>query len=504
MRVVRNHFLGGIIDTRHRKLLLPCGTQGYQKAGGKPHVWYASHEQAELVLHGRDLDQKLLVYGAMGAGKTRVLAMWLIARSLESVAAGWCRDKIRDAGATAPTQERRDILVKALAEVCRNESWYRYRVARCNFALACGITIELRATKEQTAAVGSAIQGQNWLFHGGDEYQDQIHAHHHIAARGRTAPDGVYRQCVTATAKDSLAWREWRDGLSDLWGVKRLDGPSNVFVHRSWWTTLRKELSSREFKRVVLAMDVGPERQVHVTWDREHNLCEVPAVGAKDVTAQVLRRSGADFAMLIGHDPGVLRNVSVLLKAFEIKRGRKPAWFIMGEFETKQTTTEEHAMELRTHLQTVWGIQYQGVGEHRALVRTDPWTQRDTGTHKSVYEQFRQAGFDIKSAAYNKKGEGRGMVPLRASVEMVNRLFCSADKTRRLFVAQNEDGKSAAPETMRAIELSEWDPWGMKQMARKGDKTKDPTDHTSAVRYALWAYEQTRPNRGLHSTELAI
>ncbi len=444
---------------------------------------------------------KALVYGAFGSGKTRMVSMAAVILALSLCEQGYTEARHLRGGATAPTQERRDIIISGLEEVCRPE-WFIFRSKKCNWSFpALNVTLEVRAAKAQSNTTGNPIQGQNWAFAVMDEVQDQVDAYPHVLARGRSAPGGRYPVIGSATAKDSMAWREFRDGLSKDWLIERLTGPSNAFVWPSFWDELRRNLSARDAKRMVDALDVGPERAIYPAWVREENLRPIPRVGAKDWTAHILNGAGPNHVMLAGHDPGVLRNVTTLSRAFLVGKRHQVDWFTVAEFFTEQTTTEQHAEEFRSWLQRVHGVQYPGHGEESILIRVDPWTKTDTGTHKSVHDQFSALGFKVLSAAYTEKGEGRGRVPLRASVEMMNRLMCAADGTRRYFIAQGDDGKPLAPETMRSIELSEWDPYGMHEVSRKDDKRKDPTDFTSTLRYKFWAYERFRRQMGTGRAE---
>lgn len=431
--------------------------------------------------------------GGMGAGKTTVGAMWAWRLAIWLCERGFCRRRPRAIGATGATQARISIIASALTDICR-PGWFthvkqRDGVPTNDLVLACGVTIELRATKQQSNATGTPIQGQNWSGHFGDEYQDQTSAHAHILARGRAAPRGIYKQLTTNTAKDSLAFREFRDSLpSEHWNRISLPAQSNAFVPANWWEDLKRQMSKREYDMLVLAKDVGPERAVYPSFDRTENLRPIPDIGARDVTELVLRSDGPNIGLLVGHDPGVLRNVSVYLRPFRLPGTSYHTWFIVGECTSWQTTTAEHAELLARDINEKFGIKVGAPDEPKVLVRTDPWTEREVGTHRSVYKQLRAAGFIVKAAGY-RDGKPRH-VPLQGSVELLNRLWCSASGLRRLFFQQLEDGSPAAPETYRDVQLSEWDSYGRKEVGDKGDKRHDPTDRTSCLRYGLWVREK--------------
>lgn len=491
VRVLRSHWVGGIVDIRQRKIVAEVQSDEYLKVyKGKPKVWHVSEPQARLLLHADDLRSRLLVYGAMGAGKTQLLAMWLVLRVIELFQYAGQRKVVL--GATAPTQSRRDELVGKVKDVCKS-SWFQFVARRCELLFGGCIIVEFRSTLARSADLGTPIQGQTWFAAVSDELQDSTDADADIEMRGRGAPHGIFRRLCTATAKDSLKWRHYRDGLNDaLWSIERIEGTSNWTVWPIFWEQKKQTLSEREYRMKVLALDVGPERAVYPSWDRTRNLACIPELGARDVTATVLASHGPNRTMLLGHDPGVLRNVTVFLKAYQLPKSTDHVWYVIDELETLQTTTEQHAYVLRDRLQQRWNVQWGDADEGQVLIRCDPWTERDSGTHRSVYTQLRQLGFHAMAADHTLKGEGRKPIPLRASVEVINRLLCSAAGKARLFLAQDLNGRAHAAKTLHSIELSQWDQWGAKEIADKGNKDKDPTDYTSALRYALWPYERTR------------
>ena len=489
LRVLRTHRLGGIVDPRLRRMVVKHRDPGYQ-GRGRPTVWYCSTAQEPLLLHGEDQPQKILAYGAMGAGKTRLLAMWLVLRSIELCEWGLCQHRPRAIGATGATTARLDLIYEALSEISPASWGYRRRKAD-EVVLHCGVTLQMRATKQQSGAVGTPIQGQNWSAHAGDEYQDQSYAHAHILARGRDAPNGKYKQLCTATAKDSAAWRDFRDSLpEEYWGIRRLEGPQNPFKPLSWWEDLRRNMSEREYKMYVLAEDVGPERAMYPAWRRDRNLRPLPRVGGTDITAKVT----GGYHMLVGFDPGALRHVSVLLLAYRLGHDSLPHWFVVGEVVTEHATAEEHALSLVQRLHG-WGVQKQDPLDPRALVKVDPWTQSDAGTHHSVYAQLHNVGLTTVSANYRESGKRSNPQPVHrgASIDMVNGLLHSASGNTRLYVALDEDtGEPLAPKTAKALELAEWRPDGYRENVKKDDKSSDWSDFHSALRYALWGYEKPR------------
>jgi hypothetical protein len=271
-------------------------------------------------------------------------------------------------------------------------------------------------------------------------------------------------------------------------------------VPSSWWAQLKKELSERDYQRIVLAQDVGPERMVYTAFSREHNLLPVPQVGARDVTRDVLRSYGnGNLTMLGGHDPGAMQDTTIMLKAYRLAGSGRHVWFVVDELITRSTSTEQHAIALRKRLQERWGLNMpdpygrsivDSLGDQIHL-RCDPHGTSETSTHRSVYSEFANQGFIVRSAVYDSKGRGSGRLPREAGIEMINRLFCSADGTRRLHIACDE-GRPTAPTLLRSIEMNERDEFGRAEQYHKGNKLKDLSDEPAALRYALWTFERTK------------
>lgn len=483
--------VGGKLDTLTRRYVGPCDTW---------RQWLVGERQRAIIddlLAGRGPRNRLL-YSAEGGGKTVLTGMlgWLLVfMATQSGVPG-------SLGATAPTHSRLGTLQNALCDLgpvsgSRDQSpnsWGTFYVDAGDLVTASGHVIQFRSTKVQSGAVGSPIQGWNWgLGALMDEIQDSIHAYPDVVARLRAGEKPPI--FGTATAKDSPAWRNFRDQLNgETWQIERLPYTATPFVHDGHWVFMQGECSPREWRRRGLAEDVGPERMVYTTWDRAENLRPVPTIGAKDVTARILGRYGHNFAALVGHDPGQLQDVSVILKAYEI--GGRVCWFVVGEVTTKQTTAEEHAIALRTYLQEHLGVQYPGNDEPKALIKADPYGDNDGKTDRSVYLTFKQQGFAIMSAAY-KKGKGNGRVPKDAAIEMVCSLLCNAKGERRLYVATDDRGNPLAPRLVEAIELSERDEAGKAETQKKN--AQDLSHWPAALRYALWAIERVRDQDGIRS-----
>lgn len=446
-----------------------------------------------------------LLYSAEGAGKTTLMSQkaWLIV--IAAAAAGIAGNL----GATAPTSARLGTLIKGVTDLAPIGStrepvpgqWGTMFVDRGDLQTITGHTIQFRSTKQQSGATGSPIQGWNWgLGALMDEIQNSIHAYSDVVARLRSGKDAPV--WGTATAADSSAWRAFRDSLSDNWSIERLSYLDTPFVHDSHWDMMKTECSEREWQRRGLALDVGPESAVYVSWQRDENLTPLPRIGAKDVTARVLAQFGPNLHMLLGHDPGAVQNCTVMLKAYDMPGHKSHVWFVVDELRTTRTTTQEHASTLLDHLQQKWGIQWPQSDEPKCLLRCDPYGTTDAKTDRSVYLTFKQAGFDIRSAAY-KNGKGNGRIPKEAGIEMVNRLLCNANGDRRLFVAADERNRPCAPLLVESLELSERDEAGKAETQKKSNKGPggDLSDFPAALRYALWQVERVR---GVPGAEMVI
>jgi hypothetical protein len=393
---LRSVDFGGVYDRLLRKYVGPSE---------RPRIWYANERAIDLIVHGSELPPGLLAYGGMGCGKTTgILAPWLVVRMLE-----FAKYAPIEIGGTAPTDPRLEEYITAVKR-CMRADWYTYNDKKHLFRCRNGVKMRLLGTAPRSASQGSKIQSWNWGAVGIDELQDSIDEYKNILARGRRAPGGVYKRAATVTAKESPGWREFRDRIkaSGQWAVSHFEGQTNPFVWPAYWDGLKSEYSERDYKRIVLAQDVGPERAVYSAFTRDDNVRPVPQVGAKDVTY-----SRVNAAALVGHDPGTLQDVSLVLKCFRVREGRGYAehWYVIDEVTSPQSTTEEHVLQVRKQLQEVHDLQWPGEDEPKVLVRCDPQGDSDQRTDRSVYTTWRQAGFHIKSAAYSVSANGQKVTP---------------------------------------------------------------------------------------------
>lgn len=476
-----------------------------------PVVWYASEAQADLITHDGPIPS-VLVQGSEGSSKTTTLVMWTAWRVVDNIG----RDC--EGGLTAPTGPR---LVNVLKELRRwwRPSWYHYSTRDKLFRFHALPRVQLVSAIQRSEEEGSPLQGANWMFCGSDEFQDHFGRNDDIMARGRTAEAaGVdYRRLCTSTFKDSPDWRTFRavaekasipvndnepDGAQrPLWHLVKLLGLESPFIPPSHWQKMRAGLTDREYRRRVLAEDVGPERQVYYTWSRE-NLRPIPAVGARDVTREELAPWAKNANVLVGHDPGRKHDVSVFLKAFRITGVAEPVWYVVDEVTTTEQNYEDHVDAVVARLRSHWGCQLldrkgnPDPESAKALVRADPYTNNGSDDERpdlTAYKVWLARGVDIRPAAFKPGTNVRMPVPKEARIDMVCTLL-NGGQGRRLMVACNSRGEPLAPKTVYSFETMERD--AANRAEREGKGTDGDASHwTSAVGWGLWSIEKPRLER---------
>ena len=472
-----------MLDTLSRRIIGPSRD---------PLVWYIGEKQADILLDPMEDHTRVLLYSAEGGGKSRLMAQWSIVQALRCCALG-----IQGfAGVTAPTAKRLDVAIDHIGECIPLDrprestpgAWGTYHIVEKEIRLHCGITLQCRATKKQSGATGSPVQGATWIYSCDDELQDTAAngADPDIEARLRGAKTS--RRMATATAKDSAGWRGFRDEkpASPDWQIRRIIFSDNFAVWPDHWLRMQRNMSKREWDRRGLALDVLPENAVYPSFDRKHNCKPMPTGRrVKDITA----KTTGGFAMQLGHDPGEIADVTEFLQCFEVKGER--CWWVVDEVTTTGTS-EAHVIAVRARLQTKWGIQLEGDDEPEAIVRCDPQGNTERRTDAQIYTKWRLAGFRIMSAQYTKTNKPQGRISKRMRIDMLNTLFCNTHDLRRLFIHRNEDGTVAAPRLLFAIEHSERDPiTGEAEIKRSN--TPDLSHWPCATGYGLWPHEKVSP-----------
>ncbi len=155
---------GGIWDTLHRRWRTDLESD--------PLVWYCSPQQLEVIVHDRAKTQNpyLLAFGAEGVGKTQILVMHGLIRTI--ALAGSTRHVLYG-GVTAPAGHRVDTIVRILQEKTiidspndrRDDSWGTYFKHEREIRFHFNVTWQLRSTEIHSKAAGSPIQGYSWAFH---------------------------------------------------------------------------------------------------------------------------------------------------------------------------------------------------------------------------------------------------------------------------------------------------------------------------------------------------
>lgn len=503
MRIVRTKKTGGIVDTEQGRLVAPSQ---------KRRIWYCSEDQEPIILHAKTLPLGLQIIASEGAGKTTILPQWHYFRWLEHIG------KDKEGGQIAPTRRR---LAAFLVEFHKHfpREWYWYVKSEGLIVLADGTRLRLVSTHQQSKEEGSPLQMYTWAWGGADEMQDQTARHADMQMRGRGAIAGRFKQARMMSPKDSTAYRSYRDSLSTNpdWSIIRLLGKRSPFIAAEHWERQTRALSPREYQRRVLAMDVGPERQLYHTWSRgeaphwDGNVRMLP-LNARDVTAEVLSQWGKHFSILAGHDPGKLFDVTEFLKAYVCpmspaeKKAREAAriplwdWYVVDEITTEQTTTEQHVAAVLERARTKWNcnqLDWKGrpvVDGDRICVRADPYSDSSSGDQpdRSVYTTWRQHGVTIWPAAYKASQETVKVsrIPKEARIELGCRLLCDAAGVRRLFVLCDDRRELAAPRLVEAYETMERDEIGKAETQRKDHK--DLSHWPASVGYALWLLEKPR------------
>lgn len=490
VRIVRQHRLGGMLDTWTRQIVGPSE---------RPRYWQCSVQQEMIILHPDSMPLWTLVQGSEGAGKTAIIPKWAYCRVLEH-----CGHD-RETWITAPVFARLAWIKKAISDDW-DPKWFRWKERDQTYRLRTGMTVRLVSAHQQSESAGSPFQGGNIVACASDELQDHHERDADIQARGRAAPNGKFKRLATSTFKDSTEWRNFRETASRSpdWSVVKLLGLESPFVWPKHWERMRTNgITLREYQRRVLAMDVGPEAQLYHCWARSvdgvpGNLRPIP-LGAVDVTAQVMAPWGRNISVLIGHDPGKRQHVSMFLKAYQLadRNDARPRWFVVDEVTSPESTLEVHVGDVLKRARAKWRVNlldFRGAPSADspiALVRIDPHT-RTSNAHpgQDFYTIWRKAGFVAKAAAYKPNSTDPTQILKESRFNMMNQLICDANGARRLFIACDDMGTAAAPMLLKAFESME------RNAADEGEaEAKNEADLShwpAAVGYALWQIERPR------------
>ena len=512
-------YFGGMVE-------IDGGDARYVGRSENPTIWFASEQQARLIAHDDDLPIWNLIEGSEGSGKTTALAMWIAIRALEHVGTD------AEIGVTAPTGHRLGHVRKAIRNTWPAH-WFRFSKNDDLYTFAAGPRVQLVTATSRSEAGGSPIQGYTWVACASDELQDHFDKEADIEARLRDPrAKGRAKRLCSSTQKDSSEWRTFRetcrtskpanDNAPAIWGVHKLLGLESPFIFDAHWHAIRASgtMTEREWRRRILALDVGPEKQVYFSWLRAYpangaaaNLRAIPPT-ARDVTAEVMKPWGANITALVGHDPGQRQHVSLVLKAyrFEGQRDEWPRWFVVDEITSPESTIHAHATAVLDRLRSKWRCEPPpdrmgriAADAPRALVRIDPSTvSGDDHPGDNVYAMWRSLGMTVRAAAYKRGGSTPITITRNERIDMINTLLAAvapAGEVRRLFVALGVDGKPAAPMLVKAFETMQTNAAGKAERDRKD--AADLSHWPAAIGYALWSVEARRLGLTLDRTVAA-
>lgn len=511
------------------------------RKSNNPQVWFASRAMADLIVHDGPVPS-VLVQGSEGASKTVTLVMWTAWRVVEHIGRE-CKG-----GLTAPTGPRLKVVRDEIKKFWR-PSWFRYSVRDQAYSFHALPSVQMASAVQRSEEAGSPFQGLNLFWCGSDEFQDHSSLNDDIMARGRTAEAAGfdYKRLCTSTFKDSTTWRNFRataesaqipvnenepDGdQRPLWLLTKLFGLESPFVPPSHWQKMRAGLTDREYRRRVLAEDVGPERQLYHTWERTEpanengkilpgNLRLIP-FNAVDVTRREMARYGQNVGILLGHDPGKRQHVTEFLKAFEFQEDRRDRhgrplppivrWFVVDEVTSLKCagdpgydrdgadpcTVEAHVAVVLNRVRAKWRCNlldaYTGgrsANSPTALCRVDPHTNSgETHPGRSVKTRWINAGIMTMDAAYNDQQKPTP-IKVEERVDLLCTLLRNADGDRRLFVACDDRGVPAAPKLVKAFESMERNAMNEAEWEKKDDS--DRSHWPSSVAFAIWLIEKPR------------
>lgn len=484
-----------------------------------PVVWFASELQAKIILH-EDGPLWALIEGSEGSNKTATLARWTAVQVLSFIGQNV------EGGITAPTHPRMQHVEEEIRKWW-SPSWYRWSERDKCYRFHCGPRVQLVSAVQRSKEAGSPIQGANWVFAAGDEFQDHHAQEPNIEMRLRTA-QGRAKRLNTSTPKDASDWRNFRDrckanasgasGKRVMWSVTKMLGRESPFISDDFWDSIVDggTMTEREIRRRIDAEDVGPENQVYYCFARTvdgkpANLIRIPD-DAVDVTAQILKRwaqPGQSIGLLIGHDPGKRQHVSVFLKAYRFRgqpaHDTRARWVVVDEVTTPESTILTHVDAVQRRVRERWRcnlLDRDGQPDGPiALVRVDPHTRSGTlHPGMDVYLTWRQHGFLTRAAFYKPDSTEPAVIKKEERINVVNTLLAAKvgdTVSRRLFVAVGPDGSPVAKKLVGAFESMQRNAAGEAEAEAKD--ADDQSHWPCAVGYAVYLVEHV--NVGMQAAQ---
>lgn len=486
MIVVDERSYGGVVDTKAYPPRLLDVDEG---PAPNPRQWFCSEDQFRLVQHADSEPVGKLALGGMGAGKTTAGVIWIYLRWLENLGTR------TEMGVTAPTETRLSTVFNEIFKMFPIE-WRTFNSETKVMTLCDGWRVRGVSTHRQSESAGSRLQAFNWVAGFMDEGQDSIQEFIHMMARLRSKKDGRAKRLMTATAKDHPEWRTLQSEMTEsgIWILHSLLGPSSPFINPAHWDSMRRLMTDRDYRRLVLAEDLPSESRVYNEFDRKIHLRQIP-LGARKITSLVIgKKVGGDgWGVGIGHDPGVAKAGSVWFDAYDIpKRAAEtlgcppgePVWFAREELFTLRDTPEQHAVKALDKTKRIFGCNVIA-GVDRAHVRCQPLGSAEDKPDLSTLATWRRVGFDIRVAQYSKTGQSVGQIKKDARIVVVNTLF----NKRRFFLECDDRGVCRTPLLLNALETMERDHLGRAEHEEKNVR-HDRSDLPAAAGYFLWPWEK--------------
>jgi hypothetical protein len=478
MVILRTYNFGGIVDTKANP---PCILDGAEGLSEKPQVWFCSEDQEPIILHADSAPVGKMALGGMGAGKTTAGVIWLYLRWLENLGSR------NEGGITAPTETRLSLVMNELFRMWPSP-WWRYNAESKILTLCDGFRWRGVSTHRQSASQGSRLQAFNWVALLADELQDSIQEFIHMMARLRSKKDGRAKRLATVTAKDDPQFRTLQQEIADsgIWQLHTLLGPNSPFINPEHWENMKRMMTVRDFRRLVMAEDLPSESRLYSTFNRKVNVRPIP-LNARKITSIVLKRKTGDprDALAMGHDPGAAKAGTVWADAYELPtRKGEVLWWVRHELFTLHATTEQHATQAMKITRDRFGCNVRPDAE-RAHVRSQPLGAAEDKPDLSVFAIWNRIGFNIKAAQYSKTGQGVGQIKKDSRISVVNTLF----EKERLFLECDDRGTCATPLLLSAIETMERDHLGRAEHEEKNVK-HDKSDLPAALGYLLWPFEK--------------
>jgi hypothetical protein len=282
------------------------------------------------------------------------------------------------------------------------------------------------------------------------------------------------------------------------WTLYTLLGPNSPFIGEEHWNVMRRSMTERDYRRVVLAEDLPSESRLYHTFDRKFNLKPIP-FGAKKITSLIIGKKigGTNWGVGLGHDPGTAKAATIWADAYDLPRlaaeslGVPPgdyAWFIREELFTTSKTPEEHALAALQKTRDVFGC---NLGRHspKAHVRCQPLGSAEDKPGTSTLKVWNRVGFDIRVSEYSKTGRSVGQIKKDDRIAVVCALFCNAYGHRRMFLECDEHGTPKTPLLLSALETAERDHRGRAETEAK-NVIHDKSDLPSALGYWVWVFER--------------